>query len=673
MKVLKIRESKKPKLVEGTLPDIDTDFCSKDRAEIKSYMERRFGREQVCSVGTYSTLQMKGAIKDFSRTLDIDFSEANLITSILTMKDTTMFDLMKRCKEEPKLKAFVKDNSEIFYMIPSILGQPKTKGIHACALIVFPEIMKASSWAPMRSQKGLIVSEWGGGEMDDAGFLKDDILGIKQLDKFDDILSLIKKNGKKVPDIYNLPHCDEVFRYFTNGWNGDVFQMGSSGLTSYTKELKPTSIHDLIAANALYRPGPMENGYHKTYAKCKNEGKKPEYLWGTENITKDTFGLIVYQEQVMQTFVELGGLNLKEADDVRRAMGKKKLSVLLPWKERVKKGFLERGATSSEFEKIWSTIEEFAKYSFNKSHSAAYALTGYICQWLKVNFPIEYWTVALNYADDEKALSYLSEILQSGKILISSPDINGSGISMTSNQNASTIYWGIESIKGIGEDTAIQIVEERKLNGEYKSFADFFFRHNFKGSKVKKQTYEALITCGAFDKLYGFGGSEERRMLLINRYRKFKRVKISNPKRDIYINGEVSQNWWWKLQQKNLTNLAFIDYESLCKEADDDVLFAKNLELSRKQIKPLFRSFGGYVVECKERRSKKGSYAKLIIENNYKLYNVLVWADQYSEFKPILKNCEKSLIVFSGDLKYDGKWANENQFTVNKSSFIKVF
>ena len=209
---------------------------------------------------------------------------------------------------------------------------------------------------------------------------------------------------------------------------------------------------------------------------------------------------------------------------------------------------------------------EFAKYGFNKSHSAAYAMTGYVSQYLKVHFPIEYWTVALNYANEEDTLKYLSEILQAKAISIKSPDINQSGMSMISNQDSSTIFWGLGSIKGIGEETAMQIINERNKNGNYLSFADFYFRHIFKGSKVKKQTFEALISSGCFDELYNFEGQEEKRFSLIKRFRIYKKVKVANPKRDAYTIGQTDQRWWWSLQQKRLTGLAFVDYKKIAKE-----------------------------------------------------------------------------------------------------------
>ena len=671
MKVTKITQSTSQKLVDGTLPDIDTDFAGRNRAEIKQYMEDRFGSAQVCSVGSHATMKLKGLVKDFARMFSLDFQEANIITSIIDAGDSTMLDLIKRASNEPKLKAFIQRNSDIFYMMPSLLDQPKTQSIHPCAVIIFPKVMSASEWVPTRYQQGLIVSEWSGNEMDDAGFLKDDILGIKQLDKFTDILDLIEKNGKEVPNIYDLEYDSEVFRYFGNGWNGDVFQLGSTGLTEYTKSLKPQRLEDLIAATAVYRPGPMENGYHTTYVKCKNDGQTPTYLWGTENIAKDTFGLLIYQEQVMQVFQEVGGLSMKEADDVRRAMGKKKLSALTKWKEKVSEGFISKGATQAEFDEVWVAVMEFAKYGFNKSHSAAYAMTGYASQWLKVHFPIEYWTVALDYANEDDTLKYLSEIISTKAIKIKSPDINNSSIHMKANQESSTIFWGLGSIKGIGEETAQQVINER-ANGDYKSFADFFTRHNFKGSKVKKQTYEALIASGCFDYLYNFEGQEEKRMSLIRRYRIHKKVKIANPQRDDYTIGQIDQKWWWALQQKRLTGLALIEYKEIAEQVGVESQFLSIAEGNRKWDKGIFRSFGGYVVEVKVNKGKNGNFCRMTIEHNYKLFKVMIWSDEYENFKEQLKGCERKLVVFDGELRYDSKWAKANQFTLKENSKLII-
>lgn len=673
MKIDSITLSKGPKLVNGTLPDIDTDFAGRDRSKIKAYMEERFGVEQVCSVGTFTTMKPKGLVKDLARMTDVDFVEANNITRIISGDEVSMKDIMMRAVKEPRLKQFIKDNSDLFHMIPSLLLQPKTHSIHACAMIIFPNVMTAAQWVPVRKQNGLVVSEWGGYEMDDAGFLKEDILGIRQLDKFTDVLNLIEEGGKEVPDIYNLPLDDkEVYRYFGNGWNGDVFQMGSAGLTAYTQTMKPRTIEDLVAANALYRPGPMENHYHSIYAKCKNEGRAPEYLWGTEEITANTYGLLVYQEQIMQIFQHLGGLSMKEADDVRRAVGKGKRDEMIAWKQVLMDGMIEKGGSESEFEDLWNAMLEFTKYSFNKSHSAAYAKTGYVCQYLKVHFPIEYWTVSLKYADEKTTLTFLAEIISAGKISVKAADINNSELSMSSNTTSSTIYWGIEAIKGIGEKAAEQIVRIRKESGDYKSFADFFFRNIFKGSAVKKTAIEALIACGAFDDLYNFEGAEHRRDLLLRRYRKYKKVKVSNPKRDPYTIGAFHERWWWIRQQKILTGLAFIDYKGIYDELDMYGEFATPQEVTQQQDRPISRSFGGYVVECRIGKSKKGKYARILIEHNYKLFKLMVWSEEYYQHKELIDNCEKGLIFFNAVLRYDAKWSAANQFTLNKETKLFV-
>ena len=668
MKVIQIKEIKGEKLIGGSLPDIDSDFESSGRADIKSYMESRFGINQVASVGTFTTLKLKGALKDLDRQFDNNPSLANIVTSMIDNKDTSMLDLFKRSAKEPKLKEYIKRNSDIFNLMPSILDQPKALSIHPCAIIISPSVMSSQEWFPVRKQNGLIVADWGGGEMEDAGFLKQDILGIKQLDKFADILKLIKKNGKEVPDIYNLPHDNEVFRYFSNGWNGDVFQMGTDPLSSYTKYLKPDTIEDLIATVSLYRPGPMENNYHNIYVKCKNEGKAQKYLWGTQEITKDTYGILCYQEQIMAVCQQLGNLTMQEADDVRRAMGKKDLKYLAVWEDRLKEGYLENGATEAEFQEAWDVMIEFAKYSFNRSHAAAYAITGYICQWLKVNFPLEYWTTSLSYADETKGLKFLSEIFEAKGIKVSPPDINNSDIHMVSDNETNTIYWGIESIKGIGEATAEQIINIRKEGGEYKSFADFYFRNTFTGSKVKKQTFEALIASGAFDILYGLEGQEERRAFLINRYRIFKKVKVSNPKRDIFTIGQLDKKWWWVLQQKKYTGIAFMDFNDVAKENGVSAKFCSTRDLSLNQNKGIFRGYGGYVMEVKTRRSSRGAFAFITFENNYRINKLILWSDEYKTFKKQLEGIEKSFIVFDAEIKFESKWDKANVFTLKENS-----
>ena len=305
--------------------EIDTDFPGSDRNRVKEYMEQKYGASQVCSVGTYSALQLRAAIKDFSRLENIPFADVNYITGLLSDSDRKFEDLMVAACSNSRVKEFINTYPNMIHELSIILGAPKARSVHACAMMVFPDEHDMFRWCPIRQQDGQMVSEWEGMEMDSAGFLKEDILGVKQLDKFQDILRLIKENTGEEIDLYSVPLDDEkVFEFFQKGWNGDVFHFGSKGLTGYCKEVLPTCMEDLIAAISLYRPGAMENNFHKEYVLRKNGERPVEFYVGTEEILKETYGVFCYQEQIMKLCQVLGGLSLVEADDVRKAMVKKK-------------------------------------------------------------------------------------------------------------------------------------------------------------------------------------------------------------------------------------------------------------------------------------------------------------------------------------------------------------
>jgi DNA polymerase-3 subunit alpha len=233
------------------------------------------------------------------------------------------------------------------------------------------------------------------------------------------------------------------------------------------------------------------------------------------------------------------------------------------------------------------------------------------------------------------------------------------------------IFWGIGSIKGIGEDTALQVIAERDKNGEYKDFDDFHDRHSFTGSKVKKQTYEALISSGAFDRLYHIKNESERGNL-IKDFREKYGVKVANKEKDCYTVGEITQKWWWLLKQKELTGLADVNYSEIASTMEIDTKFFTQIELNTKQGFGIFRLFGGYIVECKVSKSKKGKFARLTIEHNYKLFKLIVWSDEYMLYEKELTGCEKSIIIFSANLKYEDKWTKGNQLTLTNKSILKV-
>lgn len=369
--------------IKKSLPDIDVDFEGVRRDDIKSYMEQRFGDKNVCSVGTYANMKIKMAISDLAKLENIDFATSKMITAILDdiENDGTKWDdIFRLCSTSERLKSFVKHNSNIINDIPLMLMQPRSSSVHACATIVTPSDKTIFEWFPVKKMKNkndqdVLVSEWEGFYLDKAGFLKEDVLGIQQLDKFKFIINLVKSNRDETVNIYDLDlEDDKVFRYFHNGWNEDVFQFGTRGLKQYSREVKPDTVEELTAMNALYRPGAMKSNAHIDYVDIKFGRKEPEYDYMLEEVTKKTYGLYLYQEQTMLAAQKLGGLDLAEADMMRKVMlgrGKKQeADKFYIYMNSFIDGAIKNGCDKKEAEKIWEKLEAFAGYGFNRCFSA---------------------------------------------------------------------------------------------------------------------------------------------------------------------------------------------------------------------------------------------------------------------------------------------------------------
>lgn len=636
--------------IQVSLPDVDTDFCQKDREKVKKYMEDRYGESQVCSVGTYSALQPKAAIKDFSKLSGIEFKEVNDVTSVMKTDSNKFDDVVKYACTDKRFNKFVHKNPHILEEIELILGQPRAKSIHACATMIFPKEKDMYHWCPVREQDGMMVSEWEGGEMDSAGFLKNDILGILQLDKFNDILALIKERYGKYIDIYSLPLDDKkVYEYFQKGWNGDVFHFGSSGLTGYCKEMLPDNIEDLIAAISLYRPGAMENNFHNEYILRKNGDKPVEYFVGCEEILNNTYGIFCYQESIMRMCQVLGGLSLIEADDVRKSMVKKKFEALKKFQPRFLEYYEKNFGVSAEYaQSVWEAIEKASTYLFNRSHAACYTITGYVCQWLKVHYPLEYWAVAFSYASQDDYPLYMAEIIESGGIKILPPDINLSSTVITPDAKNNALIWNFSSIKRVGETSCAEIDAEKEKNGQYFDFEEFLERHNFKGSKVNKSVVENLILCGAFDSLEGLNQPNER-MNLINKYREIKKTKVDKEKDIFEVNkNRVGFDWWWNLQQKNICGFAKIDYQQVYSRYSGGDAYYPYISVNKLTGDEGRASIAGHVLDIEVKKSKKGEYARVTLDNNYSIITVMIWSDQYEDFAEGLQGCKGNIMIING-------------------------
>ena len=401
----------------------------------------------------------------------------------------------------------------------------------------------------------------------------------------------------------------------------------------------------------------MENNFHNDYILIKNGQKEPEYLWGTEDITKNTFSIPIYQEQIMFICQKLGNFNLDETDEIRRGLGKKKVDVLLEYKDKFISNAIKNGCPKDEAKDIWNKLEKYAGYSFNLSHSVAYGITGYIGQWFKVNYPIHFWTTAFTFADEDDIPKYISEINQTGEIKVTPPNINISEENFKTDFKNNAIAWSLSAVKQVGNKAVEEILQLRNEKGEYFNFEEFYIRHNFKGSKVGKQVIENLILSGAFDEIEDIKQPIHRKKL-IDQYRELAKVKIKDPEKDWYLSEKDvwDQQWFWQLQQKKLSGFAIFDYEGLLELAieSDKFEYIKPEEFQTEDVQGKDVKIGGYISEINIKKSKKiGEYCQLLIESNYEFLYVTLWNDAWEVLRELLEEGEKKLLLISGRMQYD--------------------
>nr|DAJ68368.1 MAG TPA: DNA polymerase III, alpha subunit [Caudoviricetes sp.] len=806
----------------GSLPDIDTDFCGRERPRVKEYMEQRFGASQVVSLGTYTTMQLKAAITDLARCEGVPIQIVRRITAKLRdeegMKSVEDF-FVSICKDT-ELREFVKSHTELINDMMICLNAPKAASIHACGTVIFPDEKTSAQWVPIKEQKGLSVTEWEGSEIEETGFLKEDILGIAQLDKLSDMLKLIEQNHGIKLDLYkDIPLDDPmVFEYIKKGFLNDVFHFGAKGLSSYCVQMQPESLDEMGICAALYRPGPIENNIHNEYILTKRGEMEKDAPIGGEKVLSKSKNFLVYQEDIMRLCQELADFDLEATDSVRKCIGKKLTSKIKTFGDKFVEGYVkkfgDKGVTEEYARDLWKQMEEFGKYSFNKclhgdekiypneltikelyekgvedipaitmdkygsfiptkvkeiryagkrfiykiqtsdgatvkcsgnhkfptpeghkyafllrkgdvlytykhemrinveiifidvvdveptydveidhpehnfvtgegivtcnSHAIAYSRNGYNCIWLKIHYPIEFWSVTFSYAELKDYPYYINEIQESGEIEIRPVDINKSGINIVSDIKTNSMYWALNSVKQCGEKAQQFIAEEREKNGEFFSLDEFIDRCIVKNSPVNKSVIENLIYSGAFDKLEKIEHPAER-LRLIESYRENKRVKVLEDK-DLLTNiikaRKEKEDWWWTLQQKKLSGFATFDYEGLINRYHEqfyeavyyDVRQVKYLEGDNHDICAII---GGYVLDIVERKSKKGKFCIITLESNYEFINVIVFSELYSEYEEFLQSSKGNLLLVDGYIQWD-KWKEEYCLMTNLNTSFTV-
>ena len=489
-------------------PDIDMDMADNRRDEMIAYTKRKYGEDHVAQIGTFGTMMARAAVRDVARALGHSYNTGDRIAKLIPIGSQGFPMTIDHALElEPDLKTLYDeddDTREIIDLAKRIEGCVRHVGVHAAGGGGGPT--PPIEWGPIQPDpKGTgklitqydmysITDEYGG-----VGLLKFDFLGIKNLAILADSVARVKESRSVVVDIENVPIDDKkTYEMLARGETEGTFQLNGSGMTRWLKELKPTSIHDINAMVALYRPGPMET--IPSYIERKHNPKLIHYLDPRMKEYLDfSYGILVYQDDVLLTAIKLGGYSWLEADALRKAMGKKIPKVMQAEKEKLTKGFMEYGKLSKQLaEKLWELIEPFAAYGFNKAHAASYGKVAYQTAYMKANYPVEYLAAVLtaDSGDTEKIPIFVNEAKRMG-IKVLPPDINESGTMFTAAISGDAIRFGLSSIKNFGDGISEAIIAERKENGFFKTLSDFLSRVGSKN--LNRKSLESLIKCGALD------------------------------------------------------------------------------------------------------------------------------------------------------------------------------
>ncbi|HWV71370.1 MAG TPA: DNA polymerase III subunit alpha [Pseudosphingobacterium sp.] len=493
-----------------SMPDIDIDFDDEGRGRVMDYVINKYGSSQVAQIITYGTMAAKSSIRDTARVLDLPLFEADKIAKLIpNLKLNKLFNMdaqalksALRTEELESVRELINLangndlGAETIKQAKALEGSVRNTGIHACGVIITPDDI--TNFVPVSTAKDseLYVTQFDNSVVESAGLLKMDFLGLKTLTLIKDTVSLVKhtKGIELDPDFFPIDDV-KTYELFQRGETVGIFQYESPGMQKYMKELKPTVFGDLIAMNALYRPGPLE--YIPSFVRRKNGEEPIAYdLDACEEYLKETYGITVYQEQVMLLSQKLAGFTKGEADVLRKAMGKKQRDVLDKMKPKFVQQAAEKGHDAKVLEKIWKDWEAFASYAFNKSHSTCYAWVAYQTAYLKAHYPAEYMAAVLsNNMNDIKQISFFMEECKRMGLTVLGPDVNESFYKFTVNERGA-IRFGIGAVKGVGAGAVDTIVSNRN-EGRYLSISDFAKRSNPR--TINKKVYESLVYSGAFD------------------------------------------------------------------------------------------------------------------------------------------------------------------------------
>jgi len=642
-----------------SLPDIDIDFDDEGRQKVLDYVIDKYGKNQVAQIITYGTMAAKSSIRDCARVMELSLNEANLLAKLVPERPgTSLKSAFNDVRELADIKKGTDLKGQVLKQAVILEGSLRNTGTHACGVIITPEDM--TNLIPVSTAKDstMLVTQFDNSVVESAGMLKMDFLGLTTLTILKTALANIKKRRRIEIDIDKIPLDDsKTFQLYQRGDTTGTFQFESEGMQNYLRQLKPDKFEDLIAMNALYRPGPME--YIPNFISRKHGREAIRYdLPEMEENLKDTYGITVYQEQVMLLSQKLAGFSKGEADVLRKAMGKKQKDVL----DKMKGKFIE-GCKKNKFEeriadKIWKDWEAFAEYAFNKSHSTCYSLVAYQTAYLKANYPAEYMSAVLTHSQNNlDSVTYFIDECRRIGIEVLGPHLNESGVYFEVNAEGK-IRFGLGAIKGAGEAAVEAIIKERDAHGPFKDIFDFAKRGNQKS--VNKKTFECFALSGAFDcfpqyhrrqymeakggdinltekatryaakvqqeelssqtSLFGGGSGTEMPLPKVEPIEPFSEIEKLHFEKEVvgvYISGHPLDNFRFEM-------------ETFCNTPINELNNLDDKEGKEAKV-------GGIVASVEHKFTKTGKpFGKMVVEDYSGKYEFVMWSEDYMKFKSFL-------------------------------------
>ena len=650
-------------------------------------------------------MQLKAALKDVARVHRVPHGTVNYITAMLD-DGTDWTGLFRQAAVNKKLKDFIQTYPEVIEEVRLVLGQPKAASIHASAIIVTPETRNGKpaecfDFLPIREMDGVLVSEFDGYSVDEIGLLKEDVLATKELAKLNSIIGLVNEHYGQSLSIERITgrelEDEKTYRLLSEGNTQNVFQFSSPGITRFIQDVRPDCIEDMIAINALYRPATLDIGATEDYIRFRRGEVAPVYNYGCYEATNNTFGIMVYQEQFMSVAHTLGGFDLGKTDLLRKAIGKKKADLMATLKADFIAGAVRNGCPDYEAEEIWHKIEVAGKYSFNRSHAAAYALTAYCGAWLKANYPSAFYTVALQWADDKEIPSLMAEMDRCSAAKIVPPDINRSGVEFFTDYATDEIFWSLTRIRQVGIKTVEYIVSER-TRGKFECIENFI--HRIFRYKLKKYCYwedpdnpdeavkvpvnarhiKNMILAGCFDRIENVRAVTERYAVL---ERAAKELGFSLSDKDFPAEMR-DKHYFWSQQQIAVSGIGSIDYRRIfdSSEARQTVRgkasYLSLEEVSRDENDGRRAAVCATVVDVAEHSYKdretgqRKRFAKLTLSQNNHLTECVCWNDYYIAHRTEILSLKGKVVILTAMIRYsDYNGCNALQMTKNSLLFIQ--